>query len=420
MSIRADTQRAAWVRDTESASLRRAESVAEEAAQRWAELTAAAQRMALVREIVATRAAELTLAFGNVVAVVAGYRIRRVASGASAEALHPEPCVIFMTKRKWRPGEASDPAQCLPAQLLTFGPAAPKPGRARRAPARVLYGVPTDVQLAQRHAAPHASSGASIRVVDDIAAFSLPGTLTCGVRLKGAAKSQSRFALSAMHVLSPVPRDAEPGFGADFTDVGTPQTARGVTARWGGHLDGDTGEGFDAQLATVKGRAWFNAAFASLKLSTKVSFVPASDLFDELAAMRSFRILVAEGQPHAPPGPRHVVRAQFSKYVGPEWRIFYDIRSGTSATPVGITHTELLLLAVDADCPPPVSGDSGSAVVCENDDGSLILVGMYIATGPAGAERDAYVLPAWQLLDPANWRQLPVGTTALKPTFSLS
>ena len=49
-------------------------------------------------------------------------------------------------------------------------------------------------------------------------------------------------------------------------------------------------------------------------------------------------------------------------------------------TPVGISHAELLVLAVHADSTPPVSGDSGSAV---------------------------------------NWRHLPDGTVALQATFSL-
>ena len=156
-----------------------------------------------------------------------------------------------------------------------------------------------------------------------------------------------------------------------------------------------------------------------LKLSAQQPFVAAPDLFDDLAATRSFRIVVHEDQPNAPPGPRGVVQAQFSTVVGPEWRVIYDVRRGGKATPVGISHAELLVLAVRADSTPPVSGDSGSAVVCETDDGTLTLVGMYIARGPAGAERDAYVLPAWQLFDPANWRHLPEGTVALQPAFSL-
>ena len=408
--------RAAWVRATESASLQRNALLEVAAAQRWAALASPAQRMALVREIVATRAAELTLAYDNVVAVVAGYRVRRSASGV--EELHPEPCVIFVTKRKWQPGKVVNPEQRLPDCLLTFGPDAVKPVRGRPT-ARCLYAVPTDVQLATRHAGARARSSASVRVADEVSAFSLPGTLTCGVRLKGAAPAESRFALSAMHVLSPVSRQRDATGGAGFAAISAPQVVRGVTAPWGGHLDANRGDGFDAQLAEIQDRAWFHAAFAPLQLSSKQAFVPAADMFDELAATRSFRIVVHDGQPHAPPGPRGVVRAQFSKYVGVEWRILYDVRIGNTATPVGIVHTELLLLVVHPDSPAPVSGDSGSAVVCEGDDGSLSLVGMYIASGPTGADRDAYVLPAWQLFDPANWRHLPASTTALRPTFSL-
>ena len=100
--------------------------------------------------------------------------------------------------------------------------------------------------------------------------------------------------------------------------------------------------------------------------------------------------------------------------------MIYDVRRNGKATPVGVAHLELLVLTVHPDCAPPVSGDSGAAVVCERDDGELTLVGMYIARGPAGAEREAYVLPAWQLFDPANWRQLPVDTIEMQPTFALA
>ena len=100
--------------------------------------------------------------------------------------------------------------------------------------------------------------------------------------------------------------------------------------------------------------------------------------------------------------------------------MIYDVRRNGRATPVGIAHPELIVLTVHQDCAPPVSGDSGAAVVCERDDGELTLVGMYMARGPAGAEREAYVLPAWQLFDPANWRQLPVDAVELQPTFLLS
>jgi hypothetical protein len=415
MSPVARATRAGWARSVETASLQRRPALEDDAVRRWTALASTAQRMALVREIVATRAPELTLAYRNVVAVVAGYRTRRNAGGA--EELLPEPCVIFITRKKWQPGDAGDPGQRLPARLLTFGPGAAQ-GRGR-SPARCVFAVPTDVQLAARHAGARAQAGAAVRMADEVAAFALPGTLTCGVRLQGAAAAESHFVLSAMHVLSPVPRQTDARGGADFAALLPPQVVRGVSARWGGHLDGNSGDGFDAQLAVLTNRAWFNAALAPLRLSTRMSFVPAPDLFDELAPRTSFRIVVHDGQPNAAPGPRAEVRAQFSKVVGREWVIFYDMRIGNNAAPAGIVHPELLLLSVHPDCPPPASGDSGSAVVCDNDDGSVTLVGMYIARGPQGAERDAYVLPAWQLFDPANWRQLPAGTTALRPSFKL-
>ena len=414
MSTGASGTSAKWLRQTEAASLQRDASVEAAAARRWDALKSYSVRMALVREIVATRAAELTLAYNNVVAVVAGYKARRNSEGA--EELHPEPCVIFMAKRKWLPGEAGEPAQRLPARLLTFGPDPARPGTES---ARCVYAVPTDVQLATRHVGARTQTNAAVNVADEVPKFVLPGTLTCGVRLRGAAVDESCFAISAMHVLTPVPRQADAEGGADFRAIAAPESARGVTAPWGGHIDADQGDGFDAQLAEVRDRAWFNTAFVPLELSAKQPFVAAPDLFDELAATRSFRIVVHEAQPNASPGPRGLVLAQFSKVVGPEWQVIYDVRSQGKATPVGVSHAELLVLSVHPDSAPPVSGDSGAAVVSETDDGALTLVGMYIARGPAGAERDAYVLPAWQLFDPANWRHLPPGTVALQPTFSL-
>lgn len=409
--------RSAWIRATEVASLQRPVPLEHDGARRWDALESTAERMALVREIVAARAAELTLAYRNVVAVVAGYRLSRGPDGI--DALHPEPCVVFMVRRKWPPGARGEPAQRLPERLLTFGPGA---ARSRRGPARprLPYAVPTDVQPASDHAGARASGSGAVRVADGVPAFSLPGSLTCGVRLKGAAAGASRFLLSAMHVFSPVPAQAGAVGGADFSAIAEPGRLRGVTAAWGGHLDAQLGDGFDAQLAESRDDAWFNAAFAPLRLSSRHPFVSGPDMFDELAAVRSFRILVQEGQPHAPAAPRGRIQAQFSKYVGSQWQITYDVRHQGRATPVGIVHPELLLLAVHPDCPAPVGGDSGSAVVCDDGDGALILVGMYIARGADGAERDAYVLPAWQLFDPANWRQLPVGTTGFRPTFKLA
>ena len=72
--------------------------------------------MALVREIVTTRARELTLGYRNVAAVLAGFKASTAADG---EALYPQPCVVFVVKRKWASADDGNPEQRLPARLLT-------------------------------------------------------------------------------------------------------------------------------------------------------------------------------------------------------------------------------------------------------------------------------------------------------------
>lgn len=412
MSRKTDSAR--WVRLTESASLRAGAQGLAQAVERWSALPTAAARMALVREIVATRAQELTLAYRNVIAVVAGFRARTNTRGE--EELHPEPCVVFVVKRKWPAGQEEDPDQRLPTQLLTYGPAT------AAGSSRALFAVPTDVQLARRHAAPLASAAAraGVDVTDASGQITLPGSLTCAVRLDGASAANQRWALSAMHVLSPVPSVVKAVAGASVSALAAPGPVRATSAAWGGHLDFNAGFGFDAQLARVSDAGWFDQAFAGMDLSPLQPFVPGPDVFDELATQEEFRVVVHESQPHGPAGPRGPVRAQFSKYVGAEWPILYDVRFLGSVTVAAIHHQELLLLAVRPDSPPTVSGDSGSAVVCPAPDGRLTLVGMFIASGRDEAARDAYVLPAWQLFDLDNWRRLPPGTRRMTPSFSIA
>ena len=124
---------AQWTRLTEEASLRRTDPGLAEATRRWDELPVAA-RMALAREIAEVRGRELTLAYRNVVAVAAGFRARLNERGE--EELHPQPCVVFVVKRKWRAGRDEDPAQRLPDRMLTYGPA-PRGGETR-----VRYAAP--------------------------------------------------------------------------------------------------------------------------------------------------------------------------------------------------------------------------------------------------------------------------------------
>lgn len=394
-----------WLRAVETASTQRSHPQELEAADRFEALTSSALKMALVREIVATRASELTLAYRNVVMVAAGYKSRCSPSGIHE--LYPEPCVIFVVKRKWAPGSKGQAGQLLPQRLLTI---------AGTQGDRKLYAVPTDVQPARWFYGGAARAASCVLVDDPVPAFRLPGTLTCGVRLKGAAPGMA-LALSAMHVLSPVPARIQPAGGAVFTAVGTPPRPRGKSTVWGGHLDflGDL-SAFDAQLGKIDDIAWFTQAFKGIALSATFPFVSAPDVFDDLAATNRFLILAPDNHPNHLGAPREPMLAQFWMTNGGAMPLDYQVRIGASYQTIALRHNELIMFQVSEDSPVPECGDSGSAVISWWPDGSAVLVGMFIGS----SVRLVHVIPAWQLFDPQNWRgRLPAGTIALTPCFSL-
>jgi len=382
---------------------------AQQAAACFDALPTAQAQMALVREIVATRASELTLAYRNVAAVLAGYKASTAADG---EALHPRPCVVFVVKRKWTSADAGTPEQRLPARLLTYGP--PTAGAGADLVERVLYAVPTDVQLAQHYTGARAQAAGCITVADPDPVCNLPGTLTCWVRiheLSGAAPQ--RLGLSAMHVLSPVPRLPLPAQGAGFRALGAAPVVRGSSLPWGGRMDLDTGQVFDAQCAAVADSAWLDSAYAGWQLSATDPFLTSPAALDRLAPHTLFRILVPDNHPAAGGAARPPVLAQFRAMVGAETDIGYQVRRNGQRFEVPLHHAELIVLQLRANGPPTLSGDSGSAVLAVQADGSNIFVGMHIA----GGQGLSFVLPAWQLFDPARWSTLPAGTVALVPSF---
>ncbi len=369
-------------------------------------LPTAADRMALVREIVATRTRELTLAYRNVAAVLAGFKARTAAGG---EVLHPEPCVVFVVKRKWATPSAGSAEQRLPARLLTFGAAA---GAA--AAERVLYAVPTDVQLAKRYTGARAQAAGCITVADPEPVCNLPGTMTCWMRVhRAAGGAPQRVGLSAMHVLSPVPLTDQPAAGAGFRAFGTPPVFRGSSLGWGGRLELATGQAFDAQCADVADGAWLDAAYAGWQLSATDPFLTSPAALDRLAPHSAFRILVPDNHPVTGGAARLPVVAQFRAMVGAETDIAYQVRRGGRRFEVLLHHAELIVLQLRPGTPPTLLGDSGSAVLAVNPDGSNVFVGMHIAAG----QGVSFVLPAWQLFDPARWSALPDDTVALVPSF---
>ncbi|WP_020424807.1 hypothetical protein [Paracidovorax oryzae] len=377
---------------------------AEEAAiARFACLPVAAQ-MQLAREIVTTRAAELCLAYRNLIMVTAGLRSRLGRNGR--QEVHDETCILLVVKRKWRSSIPEARGQMLPRHLLTFGDVDGQ---------RVLLAIPTDVQPARWFAGAVARGASAINVEDP--KHRALGTMTCGVRLYGT-KSPDVMALSALHVLSPFPviNEIAPGAGSSTRSIGAGAKI-GTSSRWGGVLVRN-GVSFDAQLATVTDIKWRPMAFAGLSLSAARPYVADRAMFDTMTTTRRFQILAPSNHPEHLDSPRSPMIAQFVAYIHDELPIDYRARTPAGIATVGIRHRELLKLRVMQDCPPPEDGDSGSAVVTWWPDGSMTLVGMFIASpDDETMARVAYVLPAWQLFNLDNWDALPHGTTRMVPTF---
>lgn len=394
---------AARARTVEAHSLAKRHPDEASAIARFAGLPVAAQ-MQLAREVVTTRAAELTLAYRSLVMVTAGFRSRRASSGLHE--VHDEVCILFVVKRKWRdPGQVVR-GQVLPRHLPTFGNVDGQ---------RVLFAVPTDVQPARWFVGAVARAASAVDVEDP--EHPAPGTMTCGVRLDDGAPAGS-MALSALHVLSPVPiiNKAAPGAGLRVRPVGSAAEI-GRSLPWGGTLAG-SGVSFDAQLASIENGAWPPSAFAGLSLSATRPYAVDEAMFDAMTATQRFQIVAPANHPKHLGTPREPMIAQFVAYAYDELPIDYPVRTSAGTTVAGIRHRELLMLRVMEDCPAPEAGDSGSAVVTWWPDGSVTLIGMFIASpDDEMTARVAYVLPAWHLFNLNNWDALPPGTSRIAPTF---
>lgn len=378
------------------------------AAARFDRLPTAAQ-MALAREIVQTRAAEISRAYENLVMVTAGFRSQRDQQGKSL--LHPQPCVILGVKSKWAgDGGSGEPeAQRLPKRLLTYS---------THRGIRALYAVQTDVQPVRWFRGAVARAATAVRVQGDKAQFTGNGTVACVARVRTSHGTIS-FGLSAMHVFSPVPQLdlATPAGGAPFHVVGSGSSA-GNSAAWVGRLS-EASLSFDAQLADISDEAWLNSAFAGLSLSSSHPYVASNEEFDGLAARRRFLILAPDNHVDHLAALRDPMVAQFRSYAYEDVPVGYKVRANGISTMMPIRHSELLMLEVTGDSPAPAQGDSGSAVITWRSDGSMTLAGMFIASMDGDDRRTAFVLPAWQLFKLDNWSALPPSTTRITPAFAM-
>nr|WP_315230567.1 hypothetical protein [uncultured Albidiferax sp.] len=365
-----------------------------------------ALRLALAREIAQTRGPELTLAYRNLVAVVAGWRRRRGADGVPQP--EREPCVVLVVKTKWKPGATPrDARQILPRHLLVG---------AEVDGTRQLFAVPTDVQRAKTFLGGRAYSQHAVRVDDPAPGRSVCGTVTCAVQLSRTDGSPPEtLALSAMHVFTPY---AEVQAGPSTTParlhtahqkpvIGRTTMLRGAL-RWS---DPDDPAGpnfsFDAQLAAIP-LPWLRTQLAAMPLSATHPWVTGPEALDRLNSP-DFVAVMRTADNRVSQVPVQIQLHQLSTDLG-AIPLEYTLRAaGTAAAQadpdaplatVVIYHWELLQFDVlGTDRPEP--GDSGAPVLAPLPGGGLTLVGMFIAGD--SALRKAYVLPAWQLFDALNW-----------------
>ena len=346
-------RRASWARRVELATLASQPGDPVAAAAVFARLSPREQ-VALVREIADTRAAELTRAYADVVAVAYGLRRRRRQGVPQVERT---PCVKVLIKRK-REKKVVDPRHLVPEHLFAY---VTLDGR------RQLCAVPTDVEDAHDHnrARPHAPRRVLASPRDTT------GVLTCAItRSPGTAP----HVISCRHVLGfPDGSRAEVTiFAGDGTPVASPEPVAGV-------MDEAAEISLDGQIARVG-----DPALARIALGHTVDQAM-GDPDDVLLVEQVFIMTPAR----TIPARVNAIRRRREHPISyPAWG--------------SICHETLLELAPDLPTRP---GDSGSPVLTESNGG--LLVGMLIAgpplTTPDGPGSLSYAIPAAHLLDATRY-----------------
>jgi hypothetical protein len=358
-------------------------------------------QMRLVRELVATRAAELTLAYRNVVMVAAGHKKRTDSRGRVR--LTKRACVVFVVRDKWdRSRDARAGHQLLPKRLLAFATIGDR---------RVLCAVPTDVQherdfygvtpQSERAVYPYGGNPG-----DPTGEF---GTLTCLVRV-----GQRRLVLSCRHVLSPKPEITSIASGKRFAQLLSPDSPPGgpdigTSAAIAGPLLASPDISFDAQFGSfnISALPLLRALFKEMPLSPDAPYVTSVDEFDEMRASSNFEILVPDNHPDASMKPRPTYVASFDVYLDKVFSFPYPVRVNGASRTLRVSHWELLRFKIAANR-TTLPGDSGSPIVAWNSNGTCTLVGMHIAATKGQAM--SYVIPAWQLFAASNYLGLTAGT----------
>jgi len=359
-----------WARYAEEVTRKRKPKNVTAASRTYLKELSRDEQMALAEEIVETRASELCRAYRNVVDVSFGYK-RRLDSKSGKKRIVRTPCVTFVVKSKWR--GRRDTEESLPKHLFAYW----KIGRTRK-----LCAVPTDVEPASEfaRAQPQAAVRARIAVKDATTGRGIFGATTCAVQREG---DSSLYALSCRHVFSISDSlhqrrvvNAEVRLQRKDGEI----FARTVGVR--GPLADAPTVSFDAQLARVNVNmiAQFRATLAGMTFSKRARGV--RDIPDKfwINTPRSF----VKG------GRRRQVRVRAEKL-----RFVFD----RIIIYPGVGRVQHAMLIESQVAPATLAGDSGSPAVTHISGGMLL--GMHIA----GGRGLSYLIPAWQILAPANYKR---------------
>ena len=343
-------------------------------------------QLALASEIVATRSAELCLAYENVVGLAYGLRLR--VGSNQMRRVTDTVCVCFVVREKWTATAKVDRKQTIPKELFAY---ATINGERR------LCAVPTDVESAEMYmdAGPSghreivdvsqsASNGKSVRAV---------GALACLVQ-RPEFKPDQTWALSCRHVLSLSLK------GNSRLSSGLPvkvRTNRGTTIGKTTAVRGPlrtSGYSFDAQLLKVSNLKALQSTLAGISYDDADSY--ANGLRD---IPGNYFVLVPR-----PSGSRrrsHAAIPLSMARIHSSHTLSYGGRINGQ-----VTHRIVIESRANGPQLGPFPGDSGSPVVTRPDGG--VLLGMHFGGKKSGGL--SFMIPAWQLLNPRNYgrsREVP-------------
>ena len=313
----------------------------------WRKLSTDKQ-LAIVREVVETRAPELSRAYKDVVSVTAGVKRSRERKVDKQLLRRPVPAVIFTVKKKLGKRRVK-PNHKIPVEIFTYHTIARK---------RVRCAIPTDVECRTQ----------GIPITPDnrkIAVAGRTGVITCAVKLpRKKGRPRPFYAMSCRHVFKNVGEDVR---------LGGDRIA--VTTNKRGELVRGPNFSFDAALAEVTDSIILGHALEGLHIprrAGKLSDIPLN-----------YWILTGRG----------ALRAQY--------RSDYDGTIDYSGIP-GARHAVLIESRMLDEVSRP--GDSGSPVTTLKSGGMLL--GMHISgNGDAGGD-SALMIPAWELLMCSNYQNV--------------